>query len=362
MDRHSLGFNPARTYRIKLLRLSSVLLLGLLANLAYGAGTSTAIETFTPPTLAKPKAPTYPTSAQYRGYEGWVSVSMMVDAEGKAYDLTVMDSSGSDEFEKAALKVIPKWRFNPAELGSTKIDAAVRRSFTFELSGPGGPGASKAYGRKYKRLVDAIESGDQEKAEELLAKLEASSLNLYEQAYSQVGRYQYEREWGSLEGQYAALRQATFLDKDRGFLPDDVLTNFLAARLNLELQMSLFSSGRKTADNLLKRELEDSSRAEIENVQRQIDEFESSEGLIVVAGSIDDSNYFGHLLLRPTFSFRNVTGDIAELRLHCDKGYVGFVYKPEISYTVEPGYRDCGLTAIGTPGSTFELIELPTVQ
>ncbi len=158
------------------------------------------------------------------------------------------------------------------------------------------------------------------------------------------------------------MQQATYLDGDQGFLPDVELTNLLAIRMNLELEMSRFSSARTTATSLLKREIDDDLRSEIEKVTREIDEFETSKGTIVVSGSIDDANYFNYSLLRPTFGFRKVVGDIAELRLHCDKGYVGFIYKPDISYTVEPGYRDCSLTAIGTPGSTFELVELPTAQ
>ena len=320
------------------------------------------IETFKPPETLKLKHPKYPKDSQRRGYEGWVYVSMMVDPTGKPYDETVQNSSGDSSFEKAALRAVRGWRFKPAELGATKIDAAVRHAITFELSGPGGKGAAPSYVRRYRRLMKAIESDEQEKAEELLADLEPRSLTLYEQAYFQVARYQYEKKWGSPEGQYIALGRATFLDRDRGFLPDETLTSFLAIRMNLELQMSRFSSARKTAAKLPKREISDALRSELEKMRSEIDQYEASPGTIVVSGRIDNSNYFSHSLLRPTFSFRNVKGDIAELRLHCDKGYVGFIYKPEISYTVEPGYRDCGLTAIGTPGSTFELIELPAAE
>lgn len=99
-------------------------------------------------------------------------------------------------------------------------------------------------------------------------------------------------------------------------------------------------------------------RAGLERAQREIENLEDADGTIVISGNIDRANYFSHALLRSAFAFRKVEGDIAELRLHCDKGYVGFMYDADISYKVEPNYRDCSLTAIGTPGTTFELLEL----
>ena len=351
------------------------LTLGLTIGLTLAAGTAWAesettvdppasvvqplvIETFTPPKKAKTPAPVYPRNAQIKGHEGWVSMSMMVDAEGKPYDVTVINSSGDAAFEKAARLAASRWTFEPAELSSTKIDAAVRRGITFQLSGA--TGASRSYIRRFRKLTKAIESDDPDKAKQLLAALGKYSRTLYEQAYRQLGLYQYESKWGSPEGQYEALIGAAFIDHGRGFLPDALLTKLLVAKLNLELQTSYFASARSTATSLMERTLDNPMRQEIEKVSREIDQIEKADSMIVVSGRIDSTNYFSHSLLRPTFSFRNLEGDIAELRLHCDKGYVGFIFKPELSYTVEPGYRDCGLTAIGTPGSTFELVELAT--
>jgi len=315
-----------------------------------------AVETFTPPELERTKKPLFPRSSQIKGHEGWVNLSMMIDTNGEPYDVTVTSSSGEPAFEKSAVAAASKWQYQPAELGSAKIDAAVRTVVTFELSGP--TGASSAYTKSYRKLNSAIEADDQTSAEKLLTTLADISHTLYEQAYWRLGQYQYERKWGSSQGQYAALNRATFLNGDRGYLPDESLTSLLAARFNLELEASLYAKARATATSLLARKLDDGLRAGLERVQREIDNLEVAEGTIVVSGNIDNSNYFGHDLLRGAFAFRNVEGDIAELRLHCDKGYVGFVYDAGISYNVEPGYRDCSLTAIGTPGTTFQLVEL----
>ena len=65
-----------------------------------------------------------------------------------------------------------------------------------------------------------------------------------------------------------------------------------------------------------------------------------------------------HSLLRSRFSFTEVEGDIAELRLRCEKGYVGFIYKEEITFEVDEEAGECGLQVIGDPGTTFKLLEL----
>ena len=69
-------------------------------------------------------------------------------------------------------------------------------------------------------------------------------------------------------------------------------------------------------------------------------------------------NSYYHRLLKSQFSFSEVKGDIAELRLRCEKGYVGFIYKEGTAYESESGVGECSLQIIGDPGTTFKLLEL----
>ena len=78
----------------------------------------------------------------------------------------------------------------------------------------------------------------------------------------------------------------------------------------------------------------------------------------MVKGKIDKANSFHHSLLRSRFSFSEVEGDLAELRLRCEKGYVGFVYQEGTAYEAEGGVGECSLQIIGDPGTTFKLLEL----
>jgi len=76
-----------------------------------------------------------------------------------------------------------------------------------------------------------------------------------------------------------------------------------------------------------------------------------------VAGEVDASNRFIHYLYRKKFALEQVSGDIAELRLHCERAYVGFIYEVGKTYVVDPNTGSCTLILIGDPGTTFALIE-----
>ena len=75
-------------------------------------------------------------------------------------------------------------------------------------------------------------------------------------------------------------------------------------------------------------------------------------------GWINDANKFSHKLLKQSFYIVDVKGELAELKLYCDKGFAGFRFQPDLRYSVEDGFQDCSLTVIGNPGTTFTLVEI----
>lgn len=50
-------------------------------------------------------------------------------------------------------------------------------------------------------------------------------------------------------------------------------------------------------------------------------------------------------------------GEMAEIKLRCDKKYVFFHYYPEISYRTPQEYGDCQMELVGNPGTRFNLIQ-----
>ncbi len=74
------------------------------------------------------KGPVYPRVAQVRGLEGSVRIRIKVSTEGMAMDTTLLKRSGHDVLDKAAMDVIPEWRFQ-----KNSSPYFVEKSVVFEL-------------------------------------------------------------------------------------------------------------------------------------------------------------------------------------------------------------------------------------
>lgn len=317
--------------------------------------TKVAVETFTPPVAKSIDNPRYPVASQRQGQEGWVQLTFMVSPTGEPYDVAVVESSGGERFEAAAIDAVERWTFEPARLGDMPIDAGMNYMIQFALTD--NAAATTGFVRTFRRLMQDIQEGDRDGADGNLADLQKRERNLYEEANLNLATYNYYQRWGTPEQQYPPLRRATAMKNGEGFLPDDVLNSLLRNRFAMELQLDRFADARSIGAILLERERDPDVRARVEAALAQIDALAASDQPISVTGRIDDSTHYFHRLLKKRFHFRDIEGDIAELRLHCDRDYVGFPFNADLAYTLKDDLGQCGLRVIGTPGTTFTLVE-----
>jgi protein TonB len=79
--------------------------------------------------------PQYPLRASERGIEGWVEVVFTISKLGTVKDPRVLNSHPSSIFDRAALKAIKKWKYNPKiEDGEPVERPGVKVRLKFELS------------------------------------------------------------------------------------------------------------------------------------------------------------------------------------------------------------------------------------
>lgn len=323
---------------------------------AIESDASMIVEVFTPPVPKERKGLRYPIRQQNKGKEGWVLLNFMVDPQGKPYDVSVFDSSDEQDFEKEAIRAVRKWTYEPAVLQGQPIDAGSQAFIKFGFEGV--PGAGRYFVLRYKRLQKYIAAGRLDEAATIFEDLRSIDRNLYEEAFFHLARYSYQLALGGGDRQlYDSLKRATAMDNNAGFLPDALLTNVLISKLQLELRLNELVFAVYTVKVLRARELEDDLREFVDGVQAQIVEFRKAGKSFVTQGIVRVGNRSAHGLLYNQFSFRDVEGDIAELRLHCRRGYVGFIYQSDISYKVEDDLRSCTLHLIGTPGTTYSLVQ-----
>ena len=74
-------------------------------------------------------------------------------------------------------------------------------------------------------------------------------------------------------------------------------------------------------------------------------------------GTVYDHYRYSCKLLASAFSFTDVVSDLAESKLYCDQGFLGFAIKPDVRYDVRNDYENCSLVVIGDPGTTFTITE-----
>ncbi|MDZ7695970.1 MAG: energy transducer TonB [Deltaproteobacteria bacterium] len=97
-------------------------------------GTSASTVKAARPDYQSNPVPPYPSSARRRGYEGTVTLKVLVDREGKVADCKVHDTSGYGMLDRAALHAVRDWRFIPGKKGDEHIEMWVMVPVRFELN------------------------------------------------------------------------------------------------------------------------------------------------------------------------------------------------------------------------------------
>lgn len=83
------------------------------------------------PTLFSPQ-PQYPRIAQLRGHEGFVRVRLSINGQGKPLSAELLESSGYQSLDQAALKGLMLWRFH-ATHGSEALGYWTEKVVEFRL-------------------------------------------------------------------------------------------------------------------------------------------------------------------------------------------------------------------------------------
>ena len=77
--------------------------------------------------------PLYPLVARKRKYEGVVILEVFVDKEGRVDNIRLFKTSGYPVLDKAALKSVTGWKFEPARRGRQAVGMWVRVPIRFRL-------------------------------------------------------------------------------------------------------------------------------------------------------------------------------------------------------------------------------------
>ena len=99
-----------------------------------GGGTGDGGSPFARASYADCRKPEYPERARWEGWEGTVTVRVLVDEEGKSKSLEVNHSSGYPLLDKAAMEALRRCRFNPARQRERPVESWIRIPVVFRLA------------------------------------------------------------------------------------------------------------------------------------------------------------------------------------------------------------------------------------
>lgn len=78
--------------------------------------------------------PVYPATSRRLGEEGTVRLRVLVDERGRPKDVDVLNSSGFDRLDRAAIDAVKRWRFRAATDGTRAISTWTQVAITFKLT------------------------------------------------------------------------------------------------------------------------------------------------------------------------------------------------------------------------------------
>ncbi|KUK13994.1 MAG: periplasmic protein TonB [bacterium] len=86
-----------------------------------------------PPKPSRVEKPSYPFIARKMRYEGVVVLDIEVLPDGRVGEVKVVESSGYNILDKAAIEAVRKWTFVPAQRDGKAVRSIVRQKVVFKL-------------------------------------------------------------------------------------------------------------------------------------------------------------------------------------------------------------------------------------
>jgi len=86
-----------------------------------------------PRKIAANRPPPYPADAFQRRLQGTVILEVRINHQGTVESLRVVESSGVDSLDQAALDAVADWRFDPAQRAGRPVEAVVNVPVRFSI-------------------------------------------------------------------------------------------------------------------------------------------------------------------------------------------------------------------------------------
>lgn len=323
------------------------------ASAPIPATNAVAVDVFKAPTIKNWAGAQYPESERSQGNEGWVRLSMMIDPEGKPYEISVVDSLGGAAFEKIAIAAAKRSTFLPATQDGKPVHSGYEMKTRFAINMLE-KAADPTFISTYGKLVKAVQEGKKDSADLLLPRLQAS--NLYEDAYRNFALYQYYVKWGSEEQRLEALNGALAGEGTDRYLGRQAFLTAMEAKLVIDLKTHRFGDALSSWAVLSKTAPAEQLKL-LQPAMAAVAALQNTHDPVRTSGEIIKGTSWFTSLFRRQFEVVVQSGAVSEIKLRCEKSYVFFLYQAGVRYDVAEAAGRCSMQIIGDPGTKFELVQ-----
>lgn len=305
------------------------------------------------------REPGYPGGSVRRGQEGWVRMSYVVTADGRAIDPVILNSSGGGGFEVEAKQAVPEWRFEPGEVELPYNIVNIRSEIN-----RGRDAATSNFIRRTKRILTHLHSEEVADARKQAdAAYDMGGWNLYESTmlWLMMGRVEgaEDNNVGKLEMYTRALEMG-----NSTAIPSDDRVELLEKIFLLQSHFQQYAAALRTIERLKdvrgNEEAVKRTESRVAEMERMLagDEITTAKATVHNPCDCDDGEPIWHYVpARRTFSFAGANGNVERFEARCEGQRISGAVEPGKTWTLAPEWGFCRVIVFGDDGATFDFLE-----
>ncbi|MDG1750245.1 MAG: energy transducer TonB [Thalassotalea sp.] len=303
--------------------------------------------------------PKYPIKAARESRSGWTKFSFIIEKDGSVSNILELDSSGSEDFSKEAVKALKKWQYQPAMENGQPIQQCVNTvQLDFKMGQDKSGGVRRRFKKTYNSAMEALNEQKFEKVEELITKLASYKYrHATENNYLHLISAEYYEVLGEKQKQLTSLNKVRFSYDN--LVPDSHMLSVLNKQFLLSVQLNKFQSAYSTFKRIKKLDIAKANIENYDSVITQIDEFIGGEQDIVVAADINDQDFWHYPLVRNEFSLVDINGSLNKLDVRCANKRHVYTVEANNTWSIPKSWKNCSVLVYGDDNTHFKLVEHP---
>lgn len=312
-------------------------------------------------------APKYPKRELSLGNEAWVEIAFCIDESGSTQNVSVLNSVGAQQFDKAAIEAVKRFKYEPALInGEPSWQSRNSIYITFAIKRRQIVGVSRKFMTQFEEIYELIEQEKLREADELFWHIhETFNLSLYELSKLWALRVRYEAINGDMYRVDKALHRAT---ASKGqWIDKKSYVQLLDSRVQVEVRIGKYYAANSSFRELIKAAGSDAEEVlALKPTMDRLRHFIDSNEVLKLSAEVrtrdgchDCDNSWSFTPVRNKFRLENITGNLESIEMRCDHKLFQSVISDVVEWHISDDWGTCHVQVYGDPGTTFDVFLLP---